>query len=80
MKVPFAKIATVAIALACNIGCDSQTEDVVDLNKVVDALVAVLDEGAKPNAAGAAPAEATASPTDATAEITSTAEIEAIEP
>ena len=47
MKVPFAKIATVAIALACNIGCDSQTEDVVDLNKVVDALVAVLDEGAK---------------------------------
>ena len=80
MKVPFAKIATVAIALACNIGCDSQTEDVVDLNKVVDALVAVLDEGAKPNAAGAAPAKATASPSDATAEITSTAEIEAIEP
>jgi len=80
MKVPFAKIATAAIVLACNIGCDSQTEDVVDLNKVVDALVAVLDEGAKSNAAGAAPAEATASPTDATAEITSTAEIEAIEP
>lgn len=80
MKVPFAKIATVAIALACNIGCDSQTEDVVDLNKVVDALVAVLDEGAKPNAAGAAPAKATASASDATAEITSTAEIEAIEP
>jgi hypothetical protein len=93
MKVPFAKIATVAIVLACNIGCDAQTEDVVDLNKVVDALVAVLDEGAKPKAAGAVPAEAvvsldaggapveaTASPTDATAEITSTAEIEAIEP
>lgn len=80
MKVPFAKIATVAIVLACNIGCDSQTVDVVDLNKVVDALVAVLDEGAKSNAAGAATVEATASPTDATAEITSTAEIEAIEP
>jgi len=85
MKVPFAKIATVAIVLACNIGCDAQTEDVVDLNKVVDALVAVLDEGAKPKAAGAVPAEAVVSldagaATDATAEITSTAEIEAIEP
>jgi hypothetical protein len=89
MKVPFATLATLGMVLACTLGCDMQNEDVVDLNKVVDALVAVLDEGAKPNTEGAASVEgaanaatavAAASPTDATAEITSTSEIQEIEP
>ena len=58
-----------------------QSVDVVDLNKVVDALVAVLDEGAvAKNAATKEGGDAIISATDGNAEVSSTAEIQAIEP
>jgi hypothetical protein len=62
-------------------GCGTQPVDVVDLNKVVDALVAVLDEGKKPADPGLAQGgEANIAAATGSAEVTSTAEIEAIEP
>ena len=72
-------------ALAFSAGCSAPNDvDVVDLNKVVDALVAVLDEGNAAKTAAAKEATetaiATAAATDGNAEISSTAEIQAIEP
>ncbi|MFY7873901.1 MAG: hypothetical protein ACOVQM_00555, partial [Pirellula sp.] len=62
-------------------GCGTQPVDVVDLNKVIDALVAVLDEGKKPADPGLAQGgEANIAAAAGSAEVTSTAEIEAIEP
>jgi len=74
-----------AIALlAFSAGCSTPNDvEVVDLNKVVDALVAVLDEGnaAKTAAAKeASDAAAAIAATDGNAEVGSTAEIQAIEP
>jgi len=45
MKILFSTFLPVGTLIACFIGCEAQSVDVVDLNKVVDALVAVLDEG-----------------------------------
>lgn len=62
-------------------GCGTQPVDVVDLNKVIDALVVVLDEGQKPADPGLTlGAEANGVASASSAEVTSTAEIEAIEP
>ena len=75
-----------AIALfAFSAGCSTPEDvDVVDLNKVVDALVAVLDEGnAAKTAAAKEAADATVAAVPATegnAEVRSTAEIQVIEP
>jgi hypothetical protein len=72
------------LVFACP-GCSVDDDtDVVDLNKVLDSLVAVLDEGAKKgdappaDLAGADQVNITASSSGG--EISSTAEIEAIEP
>lgn len=88
MRVPFSKLVALSVVLALCTGCDTQTVDVVDLDKVLNALVAVLDEGGKPRAEpsaggafGAAEAGiANIAASDGNAEVTSTAEIQAIEP
>lgn len=75
-----------AIALlAFSAGCSTSNDvDVVNLNKVVDALVAVLDEGNAAKTAAAKEASdaavAAAAVTDGNAEVSSTAEIQVIEP
>ena len=75
-----------AIALlAFSVGCSTSKDvDVVDLNKVVDALVAVLDEGNAAKTAAAKEASdaavAAVAATDGNAEVSSTAEIQVIEP
>ncbi|MEQ1824961.1 MAG: hypothetical protein ABL921_03415 [Pirellula sp.] len=86
MKVPSAKLTVLLLSLPLSLGCGANHADVVDLNKVLDALVAVLDEGKKNN-----PVEPIADSavenglakigaSDGNAEISSTAEIQAIEP
>ena len=81
MKFSIAALLPVGTLLAFSVGCMDQSVDVVDLNKVVDALVAVLDEGAvAKNTAAKEGAGATVSATDGNAEVSSTAEIQAIEP
>lgn len=81
MKYLFATLLPVGTMLAFSAGCGVQNEDVVDLNKVVDALVAVLDEGnVAKNAATKEGGEAVVSATDGFAEVSSTTEIQAIEP
>ena len=83
MKKSFGSIVLTGVLLAFAVGCSDQSVDVVDLNKVVEALVAVLDEGAvAKNAATKEGGEAvvTATATDGNAEVSSTAEIQAIEP
>ena len=81
MKYLFATLLPVGTMLAFSAGCGVQNEDVVDLNKVVDALVAVLDEGnVAKNAATKESEEAVVSATDGFAEVSSTTEIQAIEP
>ena len=81
MKYLFATLLPVGTMLAFSVGCGVQNEDVVDLNKVVDALVAVLDEGnVAKNAATKEGGEAVVSATDGFAEVSSTTEIQAIEP
>ena len=52
MKISFSTVLPVGTLLASLIGCDARHEEVVDLNKVVSALVAVLDEGNAPKVAG----------------------------
>ena len=80
MKLSFLALAPIVTLLAFS-GCADQSVDVVDLNKVVDALVAVLDEGnVAKNAAAKEAGEAVVSATDGNAEVSSTAEIQAIEP
>lgn len=77
-----------AVLLAFSAGCSTSNDvDVVDLNKVVDALVAVLDEGnaaktaaAKEASDAAAATVAAVATTEGNAEVTSTAEIKVIEP
>ena len=81
MKYLFATLLPVGTMLAFSVGCDVQNVDVVDLNKVVDALVAVLDEGnVAKNADTKEGGEAIVSATDGFAEVSSTTEIQAIEP
>ena len=93
MKLSFLTILPMATLLAFSVGCSDQSVDVVDLNKVVDALVAVLDEGkVAKNDAAPETAEAVISANDgnaeassnaevnSSAEVNSTAEIQAIEP
>ena len=81
MKYLLATLLPVGTMLAFSAGCGVQNEDVVDLNKVVDALVAVLDEGnVAKNAATKEGGEAVVSATDGFAEVSSTTEIQAIEP
>ena len=81
MKNFIATLLPVGTMLAFSAGCGVQNEDVVDLNKVVDALVAVLDEGnVAKNAATKESEEAVVSATDGFAEVSSTTEIQAIEP
>ena len=86
MKNFIATLLPIGTMLAFSVGCGVQNEDVVDLNKVVDALVAVLDEGkaatntATVNAATKETGEAVVSATDGNAEVSSTTEIQAIEP
>ena len=81
MKYLFATLLPVGTMLAFSAGCGVQNEDVVDLNKVVDALVAVLDEGnVAKNAATKEGGEAVVSATEGFAEVSSTTEIQAIEP
>ena len=81
MKFSIAAFLPVGTLLAFSVGCMDQSVDVVDLNKVVDALVAVLDEGAvAKNAAAKQEGDTTISATDGNAEVSSTAEIQAIEP
>lgn len=88
MKSSFATLVSIGSLLVLSNGCGSNQVDVVDLNKVVDALVAVLDEGAaaKVSAAttpeGAIPVDGTVglAATDGNAEVTSDAEIQAIDP
>ncbi len=81
MKFSLVALLPVGTLLAFSVGCGVDNTDVVDLNKVVDALVAVLDEGAvAKNAAAKESAEAVVSATDGNAEVSSTAEIQAIEP
>lgn len=81
MKYLFATLLPVGTMLAFSVGCGVQNEDVVDLNKVVNALVAVLDEGnVAKNAATKEGGEAVVSATDGFAEVSSTTEIQAIEP
>ena len=76
----FRQFAPLALMLLF-IGCGTQQVDVVDLNKVIDALVVVLDEGKTPATPGLGEGgEANLASTTGSAEITSTAEIEAIEP
>jgi len=58
-------------------GCGTDTVDVVDLDKVINALVAVLDDGAKASDSNLDGAALTAS--DGNAEVSSTAEIEQIQ-
>jgi hypothetical protein len=77
MKLNVACSVSIALVLACFVGCDNRKADVVDLNKVLEALVSVLDEGGKPIAADGA---ANLSASDGSAEVNSTAEIQAIEP
>ena len=80
MKLSFLALAPIVTLMAFS-GCSDQSVDVVDLNKVVDALVAVLDEGkVAKNSAVQQAGEAAVSATDGNAEVTSTAEIQAIEP
>jgi len=81
MKHSLANLLPVGTLLAFTVGCGVDRVDVVDLNKVVEALVAVLDEGAvAKNAAIQDAGEAVISATDGNAEVSSTAEIQAIEP
>ncbi len=81
MKFSLAALLPVGTLLAFSVGCGVDNTDVVDLNKVVDALVAVLDEGAVAKKAAANEStEAVVSATDGNAEVSSTAEIQAIEP
>ncbi len=81
MKFSLAILLPVVALLALTVGCGVDNTDVVDLNKVVDALVAVLDEGAVAKKAAANEStEAVVSATDGNAEVSSTAEIQAIEP
>ena len=87
MKRSFLTVLPVVTLLAFSVGCSDQSVDVVDLNKVVDALVAVLDEGkVDKNAAAPEAGEAVVSANDGNAvgsiaaEVNSTAEIQAIEP
>ena len=104
MKTTFARqFVALSFLLTCA-GCGTQQVDVVDLNKVLDALVAVLDEGKNTKGAGLAGADQAnvtassgiggvadvsgvvnlaadvASEKPAGAEVTSDAEIAAIEP
>lgn len=63
------------------VGCNTQQVDVVDLDKVINALVAVLDEGKKPSDPELTqPGQVNITAESGSAEISSTAEIEAIEP
>ncbi len=83
MKFSFSSLAPTIALLVLAAGCADQSVDVVDLNKVVEALVAVLDEGSvAKNAAtkegGDGDVFVTAA--DGNAEVSSTAEIQAIEP
>ncbi len=81
MKFSLAVLLPVGALFALSVGCGVDNTDVVDLNKVVDALVAVLDEGAVAKKAAANEStEAVVSTTDGNAEVSSTAEIQAIEP
>ena len=81
MKFSIAVLVPVGSLFVFSVGCMDQSVDVVDLNKVVDALVAVLDESAvTKNAATNEGGEAIISATDGNAEVSSTAEIQAIEP
>jgi hypothetical protein len=76
MKRTFATCLLVLPMLVLS-GCGQAHVDVVDLNKVLDALVQVLDEGTAPtDQAGAAKIAAN----DGKAEVSSTAEIQSIEP
>jgi len=78
MKVPFTALLSASSLLLFSVGCGSQNVDVVDLNKVIDALVAVLDE--KGAAKGIDAGTATIAASDGNAEVSSTAEIQALEP
>ncbi len=81
MKLSFQAIVPLVTLLAFSVGCTDQSVDVVDLNKVVDALVAVLDEGkVAKNAAIEEAGQAAIIAADGNAEVSSTAEIQAIEP
>ena len=44
MKFSLAALLPVGTIIAFSVGCGVDNTDVVDLNKVMDALVAVLDE------------------------------------
>jgi hypothetical protein len=70
--------------LAACTGCGVAPVDVVDLDKVLTALVAVLDEGAKTGNAiegtGDAGGTATLAASSVSAEVSTTAEIQQIEP
>ena len=81
MKFSTSNLIPLVTLLAFSVGCSDQSVDVVDLNKVVDALVAVLDEGnVAKNTADKEFGESVVSATDGNAEVSSTAEIQAIEP
>ncbi|HUP79719.1 MAG TPA: hypothetical protein VM260_14295 [Pirellula sp.] len=81
MKYSLANHLPIIALFALVAGCADQSVDVVDLNKVVEALVAVLDEGSvAKNAAPTEGGDAFVSATDGNAEVSSTAEIQAIEP
>jgi hypothetical protein len=88
MKLTFIRsMLLVVVAISC-VGCGARHDEVVDLNKVLDALVSVLDESGKSNAtASPNPQQNEPSGTslvaasgEGNAEVTSTAEIQAIEP
>jgi hypothetical protein len=81
MKLNSLALLGITSLMAAISGCasDSSHVDVVDLNKVLDALVAVLDESGAPATAPDAGA-ANLSATDGKAEISSLAEIQAVEP
>lgn len=74
---PYFTLCSAFLSLAFFAGCDNQNVDVVDLNKVLDALVATLDEG---KADVAAPGQVDLAVTDGKAEVSSTAEIQAVDP
>ncbi len=81
MKHPISALLPIGLLLASTVGCGVDKVDVVDLNKVVEALTAVLDEGkVAKNAAINEGGGDFDSATDGNAEVSSTAEIQAIEP
>ena len=81
MKHSISVLLPVGLLLASTVGCGVDKVDVVDLNKVVEALTAVLDEGkVAKNAAINEGGGDFVSATDGNAEVSSNAEIQAIEP